>query len=159
MKKSIKSVNRILFGLYVLILIYIFIVREIRFTWSGWPWSSFLMEFTNLVPFRTMWSYVEMMSQNVINTDTVVRFFAGNLIVFLPMGYLLPALFPSARVWRRMAAYSLLVTFVLECLQILTKSGSLDIDTFLLRTIGATAGFGIYKLAEKYFSRKTMSAG
>ena len=93
MKKSIKSVNRILFGLYVLILIYIFIVRGIRFTWSGWPWSSFLMEFTNLVPFRTMWSYVEMMSRNVINTDTVVRFFAGNLIVFLPMGYLLPHCF------------------------------------------------------------------
>lgn len=94
----------------------------------------------NLRPMDTIKIY---MNVQYFTIDTWLINVFGNIGVFIPFGILIPL----ATGRRFLGA---LVTFelglgTLELLQLLTKRGSLDVDDFLLNTIGFCIGYMLYR--------------
>ena len=78
---------------------------------------------------------------------------AGNVIMFVPLGFLTPVAFPKLRRFLWHFAYMVLTILVVECLQLLTMLGSCDVDDLLLNAVGTTIGFALFRLSSKYLCK------
>jgi len=77
----------------------------------------------------------------------------GNVVLFLPLGILLPLLFPAFRSLGRVAVLAAFLSLSIETIQFFSafigNFRSVDIDDVLLNTVGACVGFVVYRLARK----------
>ena len=81
--------------------------------------------------------------------------FGRNFLLFLPMGAMLPLLYPSMRrTWRFVLLQTLLLLAV-ESAQLILRCGSCDIDDVILNLAGALAG---YLAARLHLRRKRLAA-
>ncbi len=84
-------------------------------------------------------------------TGFCVRNTVGNVVLFLPLGILLPMLSERSRRFRRMLLTAAFLSLSIETIQFFLRfvgnDRAVDIDDVLLNTLGALLGFGIYKLA------------
>lgn len=87
------------------------------------------------------------MQGSKFNFNTSMINLIGNIGVFIPFGILIPLLF--GRRYSKFLSIFLRGLLVLEGLQLITRRGSFDIDDFLLNTVGATIGYGIYVIVRK----------
>jgi glycopeptide antibiotics resistance protein len=69
----------------------------------------------------------------------------GNIILFLPLGLLLPLIFRVFNSWRIMFVAGFGTSFVIEVLQYEYAKRIFDIDDILLNGLGAMTGLFIYK--------------
>lgn len=70
--------------------------------------------------------------------------FLGNIVIFMPIGFLLPLLWKKYdRAWRTMGI-GFLLSVTIEILQ-LPQMRSSDIDDLWLNTLGASIGYLVYK--------------
>ena len=101
----------------------------------------------NLVPFSSMGSMLRTLRRNPTPAVlwTVVYNIGGNIIMFVPLGFFLRALFPGCRrFWRCMGAVAVIMTAV-ELVQLLTLRGFCEVDDLMLNLAGAAIGFWIAK--------------
>ncbi|MFD1431680.1 VanZ family protein [Lacticaseibacillus yichunensis] len=71
---------------------------------------------------------------------------AGNIAWFMPFGFGLPLVASRKQNLLGVSARGLLLSLVIETLQFLLISGVADIDDVIFNTIGAAAGYLVYKL-------------
>ncbi|MCK5129414.1 MAG: VanZ family protein, partial [Clostridiales bacterium] len=102
----------------------------------------------NLKPF----SLIAQQWQNVLaGQQGAFRQFFGNIIMFIPVGILMPLLFKKTqRFWRALLG-AFLFTFTIEALQLILCIAGMclrefDVDDLILNTLGAMLGHGIYKI-------------
>ena len=101
-------------------------------------WNS-----VSLVPFKTITQYITTIADGNIKGHAI-RNLSGNLFLFFPAGFYLPFF---ARKMNKIGIYSMVmaaVIIIVELIQLATKSGSLDIDDFILNYVGALIGFIIF---------------
>jgi glycopeptide antibiotics resistance protein len=100
---------------------------------------------TNIIPFRTITSYLKLITK--ININIVITNLLGNLLMFMPMGMALPVLFDKKfnKLWK-VVAFVIALVLIIETIQFITFTGSADIDDLILNTIGAIIGYGIIKI-------------
>ncbi|WP_433940748.1 VanZ family protein [Paenibacillus lautus] len=98
----------------------------------------------NLVPFLTMASYFP-----VRGMDSLINII-GNIAVFVPFGVLIPLAFRVG--FRKMLGFFLTGLFLLEMIQLISRRGSLDVDDFMLNSIGVTLGYGLLGVVRKWRS-------
>ncbi len=111
-----------------------------------WQTRESLLETVNLVPLKhtiklyyayTKWYFY----YNLL----------GNILWFVPLGALLPAVSDSGKPPRRRGfwyctAAGLCCSLCIELLQLLFVTGITDIDDLLFNTLGAALGYGLYRL-------------
>lgn len=73
-----------------------------------------------------------------------------NIILFLPVGFLLPLLFPAFQKLHRCVLYGFGFSLVIEILQLFSFRAT-DVDDLLMNTLGAVTGFGIFSLLKKLY--------
>ena len=101
----------------------------------------------NLEPFHTIRLFLRVLDKQAYSSAAAINL-AGNVIMFIPLGFLLPRVFPKLRkFWRCMMATALIITAV-ELTQLFTLLGSCDIDDLILNVIGAAAGYILHKLCK-----------
>lgn len=83
---------------------------------------------------------------NSRHTDYSIPNLAGNLVGFIPLGLLLPALFRRLRSGWKIVLLTFLVSLAFETTQLLTILGSFDVDDLLLNTIGGFIGYLVFLL-------------
>lgn len=99
----------------------------------------------NFIPLKSFFDYGNKIAENRINTSIVIRNIAANLIMFIPIGFLLGILKQKyAKVIGISAAFALF----LEVIQLVTKSMTFDIDSVILRAVSASIGFALYMLCK-----------
>ncbi|MDF2628320.1 MAG: hypothetical protein K0R39_2151 [Symbiobacteriaceae bacterium] len=101
------------------------------------PPLSERIRFINLVPFRSIAFYLT----TDLNPWIAVENLAGNLLAFVPLGFLVPLLFPRLNKGWHTAAVSFAVSLSLEMVQLLTAMGQFDIDDLLVNVLGAIVGW------------------
>ncbi|NOU74251.1 VanZ family protein [Paenibacillus sp. LMG 31458] len=106
---------------------------------------------SNFLPFKTILSYVFYES----NKNIVIRNVLGNLVLFLPFGFLLPMFVGRKLNYVRIIILSFFMSLVLELVQLFARVGSFDIDDLLLNTIGATFGVITQKIIIKIIKTRT----
>lgn len=67
----------------------------------------------------------------------------GNVIILLPLGVLLPAIFPQLRKFWLTLPILLAVALGVEFLQYILEAGTTDIDDSFLNFLGATLGYAL----------------
>lgn len=95
----------------------------------------------NLVPFKEIKRFYSIM-------DTHPKMFwlniAGNILAFMPFGFLIPRLRDKRTNLFLAGLFSLELSFAVEFLQLIFKLGCFDVDDLLLNTIGGILGYLLY---------------
>ncbi|MEG0276928.1 MAG: VanZ family protein [Coprobacillus sp.] len=139
-KKRIFHKSRmILFVIYSLNLIYVLFLdpgfgRHILTNFSSL--KEYISYNVNLIPFETIHLFIDGYKNDVVTLETLLRNLFGNLVVFMPMAYLLPALFKKQKKFLWFFVTIVLIVFFVEVMQVVLMSGSGDIDDFILNVSG-----------------------
>ena len=96
----------------------------------------------NLVPFRTIRSYLSGAAAQNFNLAIRVVNLLGNVLILVPFGVLLPFAAPKADKWKRVFLWgSVLIVFV-ETVQYCIGRAA-DIDDYLLNMLGVLLGYAV----------------
>ena len=152
-----KTLPTILFLLYFLLLVKLILVKGPLF-YEVVPTSeeyisksadSSLVSY-NLVPFSTIRAYFH---NDTLDKEIAFNVF-GNVLLFIPYGFLLPLVFRKRVILFDIFYTAILVSFCFELFQFITKTGQFDVDDIILNTVGAVAGYWILKLGERLLETK-----
>ncbi|WP_445683014.1 VanZ family protein [Solibacillus sp. FSL K6-4121] len=102
--------------------------------------------FANLVPFRTIETYISDLSFSVAFMNIF-----GNIIPFIPLGFLIPMAFPSRRNLIKTMISCFLIIISVETLQLILLLGIFDIDDIILNLLSCFIGFILFKAYKKIF--------
>ncbi len=100
----------------------------------------------NLVPFRTIETYISDMSFGVAFINIL-----GNIIPFIPLGFLIPMAFPSQRKIIKTMILCLFLICSIEILQLSFFLGSFDIDDIILNQISCIIGYILFIICKNVF--------
>jgi len=81
-----------------------------------------------------------------------------NIILFLPMGLLLPAIWPEYRTMKKTVFWGFAVSVTIELLQLLTFRLT-DIDDVITNTLGTLLGYSVYKMVSAKIPHSSSNAG
>ena len=140
-----KRIWVILFALYGALMLWLLFDR-VGYE-PGLPYWEQVHQQLNLVPFRTLRLFADLLDSGVRSyIRMAVINLGGNVIMFIPLGFLLPRVFEKVnRFWKILLATALVITAV-EIIQLFTLVGTCDIDDLILNLIGSAIGYGIHKL-------------
>ncbi|WNR46944.1 VanZ family protein [Paenibacillus roseipurpureus] len=128
--------------------VYILIMLKLLFLRAHYLFADY-----NLVPFKTINAYI--VNRDHYNTDILIKNLFGNIVLFIPMGFIIPLLNRNSINFWRFLTCSFLILLAVELTQLITRVGSLDIDDIILNMFGAIIGFGITKILIISFSKDT----
>lgn len=97
----------------------------------------------NVIPFQTIKLYI--VNRAYFDLETWIKNLFGNIVLFIPLGVLIPLLNRKFMKSMLFIVMILAVLLSVELLQMVTKVGSFDVDDILLNTIGAVMGLAITK--------------
>ncbi|WP_314588521.1 VanZ family protein [Paenibacillus terrigena] len=144
-----------LFILYTSLLSYVMLLSSDRWARRAFTieWKRKMLEYghtqsmhlyENTVPFHTLRDYI--VNHHRYTFTTIFLNLFGNIGVFIPIGLLLPLLFPYFRSIHRIFLASFTGCVLIEMLQYAFTLGSFDVDDLILNLIGGMMGFGCYKV-------------
>ncbi|MBG9454645.1 hypothetical protein ABE61_11430 [Lysinibacillus sphaericus] len=107
------------------------------FDYSNWRVT------TNFIPFDTILRYINY--AQYFNVDIIIINLLGNLLIFTPMGFLLPLLSKKCRKAWIVICIGFISSLAVETIQFIFTVGSADIDDLILNTLGAWLGYLAYK--------------
>ena len=156
-KNSIK-IWKIIFGIYLLILLKLIVFK--------YPWQS-------LAEIAKNWEK-DVILQGVSSGNFIlgksirlyIRYFhkfsfwngfanlVGNVLVFIPYGFLLPKTYPSCGKWWRAVYCAVGFAMSIELFQLVSGFGRFDVDDILLNCLGAVCGYLIYVFCHRRRQRK-----
>ena len=134
------------FAVYILALLSILFLSRIgRYQYDSF--FEYVKYSVNLIPFKTVWGYVEdYMEQGPWILTLAIRNIGGNFVLFFPMGIFLPCLFPKTQKFRRTVLISLCTILCVELIQLLLRCGIFDVDDLILNISGWFLGFAVLKI-------------
>ena len=142
MKKETKILIRrmgiLLFAIYIIFLVYFLFFSEEY----GRAAEAQRVYRYNLIPFveiRRFWIYREQ-----LGTFAVFSNIFGNVIGFLPFGFILPFIFRRMNSGFLICVSGFILSLTVEVIQLVTKVGCFDVDDMILNTLGATLGYVLF---------------
>lgn len=103
----------------------------------------------NLIPYKAFYdSYV-------FGSTHILQQYMLNIVMFIPLGFLLPIVFPNKVTWKRIVIIILSTTFFIETAQFFTGR-VVDIDDIITNFFGGMTGFSLYVLADHLLGRTSV---
>lgn len=142
MEKSWKRFVKIMFIVYIAVLL-LFVVFKVLpdlhvfgniqdiYRNRSYGYHKF-----NLIPFKTIWKYTRS-----IGYDYAFINLFGNIIPFMPFGFLLPLFMKKKMNFWKTAAAGMAFSLACEITQDLTMTGFFDVDDIILNTLGVMVGY------------------
>lgn len=162
-----QLVKRRISGLNFVYLLFftIYISSLVSVTIFPFPIQKFLIETMtedqlglkhNFIPFKIFFDAMRFGSLS-FGLTILLKQVVGNIILFLPMGFVLPMIFTNLQTIRKVILIGLLVSLSIELLQALAglwigyNYRAADIDDLIFNVLGTVIGFLIWKLLYKVF--------
>ena len=110
---------------------------------ESWTYHTVLnkVHTANIVPLHTIKMYIRMLPKPIAIINLV-----GNVVCFVPLGFLPPFLFQRRTRIPRTIIFGFFITLFIETTQLLTGIGEFDVDDILLNAIGVILGRLLYTL-------------
>ena len=142
--KNADRIAKITFILYIALMLWLLFGQRVSNDVQGGYWDE-LSQNINLVPFETIGRYMDRLynSAGKLNHQAVINL-GGNVIMFIPLGFLLPFVSDRAKKLKNCFVMTFVVILSVELLQFATLLGSFDIDDLLLNIIGIFMGWMAY---------------
>lgn len=141
---------RFLFLAYALVLLWLLFGRP-RGWVEGLTYKQMLQQNMNLVPLLTIknyWYVVRNGSDTALLRHCIINL-AGNVVLFIPIGYWLVRIWPRFRNYLLFLATCAGLIMLVEALQLFTLLGSFDVDDIILNLAGMTLGYLLCLLRHK----------
>lgn len=138
--KKLNNLFRVASIVYGLVLLYVLFLRRMGHD-HAFTYTEYLKYMSNFIPFISVYN---LFTTPVISTSIVLSFlinFVGNILLFIPWGFLLPLYFKNLRTFKQFIMTTLMAVLLIESIQLFTTLGSFDIEDILLNTVGACIGF------------------
>lgn len=133
---------RLVFLIYIGALVWLLFCRK-----QGWKdgltYAEMLRQNMILKPFYTIDNYINVLlhyPDSPYYQQCLIELF-GNLLMFIPAGWLLPRIFKPMRKFSVFFMTCLFSILFIETFQLLTLLGYFDIDDVILNMIGVLIGF------------------
>lgn len=140
-KKKIRFLCWVLFWLYIFALVYfLFFAEMLGRTEVSRDYHYNLVLFREI---RRFWVY-----RSQLGFLATVLNLAGNILIFVPFGFLVPTIVRKLRGFFRVVLLGFELSLIVECVQLVTKTGCYDVDDMFLNTVGTMIGFLIYAIAQ-----------
>lgn len=137
MKKHHKKIVRVLswfvFAIYLVALVYFLFFCEQMGRVPGDEYRY------SLVPFREIKRCV--VHWRAMGLFNAVLNLVGNVLCFVPFGFVLPIMSSRQRGLFRITFLSFLASSLVELIQLVSKVGSCDVDDIILNTLGGFLGY------------------
>lgn len=136
---------RLVFFIYLLIVIKLIIFK---YPWSqmksiadSWEKHVILegLDTANFTLFKTIRMYIDY-SYKLNSFENLV----GNIVVFIPFGFLFPYVIKRGRNFLVMLFHAFLLVLGIEVFQLFSAFGAFDVDDILLNCFGAVIGYLFY---------------
>lgn len=139
-RRTIKSEAMVwLFAFYIILLLMLTTFRDTYFPWQlSLNFHRPLSEI-NLVLMKETWKMFYAKSR----LDFVYNSF-GNIICFLPFGFLAPIVFSKKQTFLRVLFAGIIFSIFIEAMQFLLATGISDIDDVFFNSCGAVVGYLLY---------------
>jgi glycopeptide antibiotics resistance protein len=98
---------------------------------------------SNLIPFETIKLF---WYADSLNINAKIENLVGNIIGFVPFGFILPMLSDKFRKLIVVMLATFYLSLAYEGLQFLTGFGSFDVDDLILNTLGGILGYAAFKI-------------
>lgn len=149
MQRPFKTPLRVIFLLYCILMLWLLFGQRIgRLT--VWDYREQLLLNLNLIPFATVGRYLHFLQvqQGALLRHAVINL-AGNIVMFVPLGFFLPFLCPKLRGFLRLLPAAVCLILSIELIQLFSLLGSCDIDDLLLNLIGIFIGYLVFYLLRR----------
>ena len=140
-RKGIKISGVCLFLLYLTGLVYFLFFAE------EYGRSAAVVGY-NTRPFREILRYLRYWK--ILGLRTVILNLAGNVIGFLPFGFIVPVMHKKMESFWKVSLLGFLFSLCVETIQLITKVGCFDVDDLMLNTLGAMIGCGAFLICNKF---------
>lgn len=150
-KTAVKrsAVSRLLFLAYCALMLWLLFGQ--RVTNGTVQFSSGATESVNFVPFATVRLYLRLLqngASRALLRHAVINL-VGNVVMFVPLGWLLPAVWEKLRFFFKTFLLSGAVICAVEAVQYATALGSCDIDDLILNLLGVALGYGFWRMLHR----------
>ena len=144
--KNNKLFTPLILGMFI---IYLSILSYLLF--FGYYRQMVRIESYNLVPFKTIKMYI--IFADYFQFKIWFSNLFGNILAFMPFGFLLPIVFKRLRNLLIVTSLSFLFSLFVETMQLTFHVGGFDVDDILLNTIGGFFGYILFKLLYILFKK------
>ncbi|MDE7131242.1 MAG: VanZ family protein [Lachnospiraceae bacterium] len=147
------------FAVYILFVIKVIIfkypIEQLRAIADTWQRSVILegLGTANFTPFKTIKMYI--VYAHKLNS---VENLAGNILVFVPLGFLLPFVADEVRSFPAVMLNAFVFVLGIEMFQLFSAFGAFDVDDIMLNCLGAALGYGCYKAVYPLWCRQRAGA-
>ena len=139
-RKKIGAVSFFLLIIYGCVVLYFVLFSDRLGRVEGYSTYRY-----NLIPFMEIRRFI--LYRDYVSTEAFLINLIGNLLVFFPVGMLVPLWRTKKTGFVRILIYTFLFTLCIESLQLVTKVGVFDVDDLMMNTLGGVAGWLCYCLA------------
>ena len=149
-KESIRKLRlggRLLLGIYLACLIYFMFFSE------SYGRTAVNRDYHyNLVLFREIRRFVQY--RHDLRTTAVLINVAGNVAVFVPLGFAQPVLLERIHSFSQVLILSFAISLLAETMQLVLRVGCFDVDDLFLNTVGGCIGYLGYRILRRYFWKR-----
>lgn len=159
LSKHLKNNNPMKFSLWTFLILYLIFLITLVFFDDVWGRRGFyfialnseysklyINEFVNLIPLKTIVSYIRDMFSSLLDSSTIFYNLLGNIVCLMPLSFFVTLLFNKINTLKKFLIVVFSFTFGIEIIQFLTMCGSCDIDDIVLNTFGAIIMFKFLKI-------------
>ncbi len=145
-----RNKRKVIFFIYLLIVIRLIIFKypyeQLRQIASTWEKDVILegLDTANFTLFKTIRMYIDY-SYKLNSFENLV----GNIVVFIPFGFLFPYVMKRGRNFFIMLLNVFIFVTGIEVFQLFSAFGAFDVDDILLNCFGAVIGYFLYLLFDK----------
>lgn len=140
--KKIRWLGKVLFLLYLLVLVYL------MFFFEAYDRTMQNRRYLyNLIPFREIRRFI--VYRETLGVSVVVENLIGNVVGFMPYGFILPLIYKSKRKLWMITLLTMEFSLFIEMTQLLLKVGICDVDDILMNTLGGMLGYGLFTVCNK----------
>lgn len=136
-------------AVYILLIIRLVIFKyplyELREIAAAWEKAVVLegLDTANFTPFKTIRMYIKYYER----LNSFENLF-GNVLIFIPFGYMLPKAYDRLRSGIMVFSVTFLFVTGIEMFQLFSAFGAFDVDDFILNNFGALIGYAVFCVAE-----------
>lgn len=146
----IKWISQVLFILYIILLSYFLFFSERYGRSAGQEYRY------NIKLFKEMKRFINY--RHEIGLESFIVNIFGNVIAFMPFGFVLPIISPENRKLFYITFLSMEFSLSIELIQLIFKVGIFDVDDIFMNTLGGVLGgilfFCCYFICKKHIDRK-----
>ncbi|GKX68581.1 VanZ family protein [Inconstantimicrobium mannanitabidum] len=143
--KKLRIFCGICFSVYIIFLFFV-LLNPLRNTarWVATARSGggYLGVTINVIPLKTIIGYCANIFRN--NLSVFLYNIFGEIILFVPLGIILPFIFIKARLFRKNIKIAFLISLLIELVKVILPLGVADVDHIILHIIGSIIGWLIY---------------